>query len=476
MDVWNLMTLIIFGLSLPGSLFIVWYKKSIKDLWTLLPVVFLLFFGMHVIPFGVNCSINIEQGKQIYENFSQFKEAIPYSLLLSALFVLIFSSMYRYLVMPYLTKKLNRSNPNRSNTITSLSNLDKWVLGGLFLISLVFLELLGKGIGGIYGLLLKGYGVTEVLIGKGHLANAFDWLCGIMLLFMADAFRKKSPWQKNVWIGALILLIIAFAIMGRRAVIICIYMAFLFLYHFLYKNMGLIKLIAFSICMFLFLNILGLSRGSDYQNIGDFANRIVVKIENYIYPNCHKEKEKEEEKESEGKWKDMIYVFTTGQFAQPYQCFPHIIERKGKDFEYGYGKYHAQQFALIVPNALWKNRPLSMAQWYATSYRGTEKLNEGILFLNLSIAYMDFGIFGILLYGCLMPLLIGLMVFLVKRWPTVLCYAIVSILIGNMFSFIVGDFITAFIVLSKGMLFPALVLLCIHAIRYGINKIKRANE
>ena len=175
--------------------------------------------------------------------------------------------------LPSKSKKLNK--------LSSLSALEKLFLFGLFSFSLFLLELLGKEVGGIYGLALKGYGVTELFIGKGHLANAFDWICGILLLFLGNAFlEKKSKLSINMWLLSFLFLILIFTVMGRRATIVYICLSSLFLYHALYKPIRFKKLCCLMVLLFVFLNVVGKLRQSNYENIGEVLSASKMKVSN----------------------------------------------------------------------------------------------------------------------------------------------------------------------------------------------------
>ena len=460
MQVSLIITFIVFILSFLASVFIVVYKNKIKDIQTLIPLLFILFFALYVIPFGINCTFNQECGEKIYKNLDIFQDAIPYSFVLSSVFLLAFSLLYKYVNFRFFKKS--------DDTVTLLSSVEKYILLGIFVCSIVLLEILGKDIGGIKGLILKGYNITELFIGKGHLANAFEWICSIVLLFCANAFMQKNRVKTNSWIFIFIVLCLLFAIMGRRGVITCIYIAVLFLYHYLYKNIGILRLGILLVVLFYSLNMVGLLRRSDYTNFKDVAETVIP---------AESEKEDIDSvklKKKEVKWKDRIYVFTTGQFAQPYQTFPHIIALQGEGYTYGYGKYHLQQFALIVPNALWKNRPLTLAQDYAKNYRNAKKLNQGVLFFILAAGYMDFGWVGIILYAVLITLIIKFLVSLFLAYKNdVLVVTFTAIVSGNLMNMVVSDTISLSIVLIKGMLFPVIIIVLYRWIRNLITKTKQ---
>ena len=426
-----LLFLLCFGIALFLSL----YKKNIKEIQTLLPVAFILFFGMYVIPFGINVAFNQSLSELLYQNLPFFEKSIPLSFLLSSLFIIGFSICYNYLKISFFKNKKTENEPPRLLTLT-----EKIILGVVTLLSLILLQILGKDCGGIWGLILKGYNITEIFIGKGHLANAFDWICGIVLFFLANAFlEQKSRTKINLWIACLIFIMLVFAIMGRRGVITAIFLTSMFLYHFTYKNMGIIRFITLALILFFSLNKLGMIRESNYNNFRDIFAAW--------------------ERKGFGKWTDRIYVFTTGQFAQPYQTFPHIIERHGQDYNYGMGKYHLQQFELIVPNALWENRPLTLTQYYAKNYRHAEKLNHGVCFFALAVGYLDFGWFGIILYCIFIAIILKFLVHLFLTYKKdVLFITFTAIAFGNVTSLVIADPISSSIVLIKGTLFPVIII------------------
>lgn len=453
-----LISFIIFIVSFLVSIFLILYKQKLQDIQTIIPLAFVTFFGLHVIPFGINCTFNQALSQRVYFNIDFFRDSIPLSFILCAIFLLCFTAIYKYLPLTFLKVK-KEAKPYQ------LSKSNIWILLGLFGISLLLIQILGSGIGGIYGVILKGYHVTELFIGKGHLANAFDWICGIGLLFWINSLSsKKVSYAISMWLVVFLLVFFIFAVMGRRSIITSVFLTMMFSYHCLYKNIGFFKAIFLLGTLFCMLTAVGLLRGPEYSSFSDVFHTLTEKSKTIFVGGKHTNDtvlgQENIQEELSNVSSSILYVFTTGQFAQPYQCFPHVIQEKDKGYALGYGKYtFLQPISLIVPSAVWKNRPLTYAQWYATKYRGTQKLTEGVQFFGLAVGYMDFGAIGMLLYGLLYGVFFKLLSCLfVKFNKNVIVTAIIFIICGNIILFVVGDMISTIIVLAKSMLFPVIVI------------------
>lgn len=136
-----------------------------------------------------------------------FGTYIPFSLFLSSLFIIFLSLLF---------KQWNSNFKVESSKLEVLSKIDIIIILLLFVISILLLLELGKSVGGITMLILKGYSVTELFIGKGHYAVAFEWISTIILLFFSDSLLKRKKGNIFLSIISLMLLILVFFCDGSK--------------------------------------------------------------------------------------------------------------------------------------------------------------------------------------------------------------------------------------------------------------------
>jgi len=268
----------------------------------------------------------------------------------------------------------------------------------------------------------------------------------LTILLYATAAYKKNKMLNTISVIMIILVLISFLIMGRRAVLVVMGISLIYLYHKLVKPIKAPILMGIIIMGFIGLNIVGLLRGDSYNNITSLADTVSKKFE----------KESNEGTIDSG----FMYTLTTGNFVVPYETFPQIIRTMGKDENFGYGKYTFQSLLLIIPNFLWHDRPLPLSNWYMKKFYGGAAMNEGRQFYILTSFYMDYGPFGIIIWA----IILGVIFAWISKLSTIylsspIGISIVAILLGNMLNMQSTDLLGFIVVFTKNTLLPLFLIL-----------------
>lgn len=404
-----------------------------------LPVFFILIVALYVIPLSVfNYSLSEPSGN-ISPHFYSFSGYIPFALLLCAVFNLVFSFSYRKLV-------LRKVFIEPSHVTKKFSRHEFLIIYIFLIVSVWLLYQLSKEVGGLLGLILSGYRVTELFINKGHYAVGFEWIVTLCLLLWGNALTTKSI-KRILSIGLLLVVVTtAFAIMGRRGALVILIGSSIYLFHQLYKPIKLYKLIGIGITGFYFLTLVGFLRGDSYENLSTFVQTIQekkIRIDN-------------------DKSVDFLYTVTTGNFAVPFETFPQVIKSLGNEYNLGFGFYSMQSFLIIIPSALWSDRPLPLSNWYMKTFYGTTQFNEGRQFFLLSAPYMDFGPSGIVLIGIVFAFFWGIILKIgTEHKNDILSVTFISIIIASSLNLVSNDFAGWIIAFSKGYGFPIFLIFLI---------------
>lgn len=403
------------------------------------PVMFLLVVALYVLPLSVRSVYTVEAEGDISPYIKSFAGYIPVCLLLTTCFNLSFGFFYSA-VKPV-------ALPLRS-TRQGLTNGQFGMIFALVILSLGMLEKLGESVGGTRGLILSGYRVTEVFADAGHYAVAFDWLIALSVSLLVSAFISGSRRQLYLAIAMLLTLAAMFLIMGRRAVLVVLLGSVLYSYHVAYKPLTLVKLSLIGLGAFFLLNLVGLLRGDSYDNL---QNAIAL---------LH-DRKKDLGYESPS-W---FYVLSTGNFAVPFETFPQIVRSMGEKYLPGSGFYSFKSLSLIVPSFVWPDRPLPLANWYMEAFYGPTPKSEGRQFFFLSEAYMNFGPFGMIVWGWLMARVmrwLAAATTYVRSEPTI--GAAVALLTASMLNFVSSDLVGFMVVFAKEFGVPLLALFIVKKI------------
>ena len=434
----SLLGLIIYLVSLFISFLLISPKKitTIFSLKYFLPLFFILIVALYVIPLSLFNYSLAEPSGDISPHFHLFSGYIPFALVLCSLFNLVFLFTYRKFI-------LRKDFIVHCEEPKKFSKYELFIIYILLILSVWLLYQLSKEVGGLLGLILSGYRVTELFINKGHYAVGFEWIVTLCLLLWGNALVTKS--KKKILAIILLLLVVtaSFAIMGRRGALVILIGSSIYLFHQLYKPIKLYKLIGIGIIGFYSLTLIGFLRGDSYENLSSLANKIQekkVKIDN-------------------DKSVDFLYTLTTGNFAVPFETFPQVIKSLGSEYNLGFGFYSLRSFSIIIPSALWKDRPLPLSNWYMNTFYGRTQLNEGRQFFLLSAPYMDFGPSGIVLIGIIFAFFWGIILKIgTEHKNDILAITFIALTIASSLNLVSTDFSGWIIAFAKGYGFPIFLI------------------
>jgi oligosaccharide repeat unit polymerase len=432
-EFWESMSLFFFIISFVLSVFMISPKKIryFSSLRYFIPIFFISIIALYVLPLSLFNYNHLEPSGNISPHLSSFSDYIPIALVLSSLFILIFSFSYRQLTFRFI------KTPNFEQK-TGIKKHELFIIYFLFILSLWMVYQLSKD-AGLLNLILSGYGVTELFINKGHFAIGFDWIVTLSILLWGNALVTKN--KKLIVINLLLLIVItlSFAVMGRRSVILIMTGSSIFMYHHFYKSLKLYKLIGLAILGFYLLNMIGFLRGGSYQDISSLIRTTQERKANITNDESV----------------TFLYTITTGNFAVPFETFPQVIKSLGSEYNLGFGSYSLKSFGAIIPSYIWSGRPLPLSNWYMNTFYGRTKLNEGRQFFLLSAPYMDFGVSGIFLIGVVFAFFWRFILKIGTKYKNdVLAIAFFALVLSNTLNIVSGDlagWISAFI---KGYGFP----------------------
>jgi oligosaccharide repeat unit polymerase len=408
-------------------------RGALKTL--LLPIYFLLVETLYVLPLSIRTMFTTSVEGDISPQVGLFVDYIPICLVMCAFFNISMAIFYHARIYRPVVDRFIKARP------MNLRQLG--VFGILLLICLVMLSLLGRHVGGIANLILVGYKVNEILAGATYYAVAFDWLTALCVALLFSAFISRSRTQLFMAFLMLALLSLAYFLMARRGSLTVLLISALFSYHFAYKKLSLIKTAAVVSTMFFLMNFIGLIRGESYRDIASVTSTIAAQ-------NARLE-------ESDP---GMFYVLTTGNFAVPFETMPQVVRTIGKEYTPGFGAYSLRSFTLIIPTVIWPDRPDGLSVWYMETFYGARSKHEGRQFFFLSEAFMNFGPFGMIIWGALTAWTLRLLAFLMTRHRSdALIGALVATFLGSFLNLVANDFFGFYISFMKGLALPILVLL-----------------
>jgi oligosaccharide repeat unit polymerase len=436
--IFGLLGLLVYFISLILSIVIVAPKNAgnIFTLKHLLPFIFLFVITLYTLPLSFFNFSSSEPAGIISPHFFSFSGYIPFALFCTSMFNLIFSFSYRRLVF----KKVYVEQSSESK---KFSKFEVSLICTLFSISIWLLYQLGKEIGGLPGLILSGYRVTELFINKGHYATGFEWIVTLCLLLWGNALTTRSKKMIIFIIILLLIVAVSLAIMGRRGALVILIGSSIYLFHQLYRPIKLYKLIAIGILGFYVLTLIGFLRGDSYENFSSLVDTVHEKKGSLDSDNSI----------------DFFYTITTGNFAVPFETFPQVIKSFGDEYNPGFGVYSLRPVTSIIPSALWSGRPLPLSNWYMKTFYDSTQLNEGRQFFLLSAPYMDFGPSGIVLIGIVFAffwrsiLKIG-----IEYKKDILAITFIAIIIASSLNIVSSDFSGWMVAFAKGYGFPIILI------------------
>jgi len=405
-----------------------------------LPIYFLLVVALYILPLSIRSIFTISVDGMISPQIALFTEYIPISLVMCAYFNITFAIAYR-LKPPAVRSPVERP-------AATMGLYEQMVFVMFLLVSLWMLSRLGSHVGGILNLLLVGYRVTELFNDAGHYAIAFDWLTALTVYLLFSAFISRSKAQLWLAVMMILSLTLTFFLMGRRGALLVLLGAVVYAYHAAYKRLSLLRIAAIAATIFFLLNFIGLIRGASYDNVDSILPMLM-------------EQNKRLEEHNPG----LFYALTTGNFAIPFETLPQVVRTVGEEYILGFGAYSVRSLLMLVPGVIWPERPDGLSNWYAATFYGMTKRNEGRQFFFLSEAFMNFGPFGMILWGVLTAMIIRY----VARLSTfsnrdAAIGTLVATGVASMLNFVSSDLVGFHVAFFKGFGLPIIVLLFVRRI------------
>ncbi len=437
--------LVLYVISLVASL--VWLGRAEAPggdgLATVGPRVFLLAIALFTLPLSIRAMVTATVEGDISPQLRLFAPYIPLALLYCAAFNLVFGGRFLHL------RRSQEPAPRREPGI-GIGAWEWLTLLAIVATGLWMLVQLAAEAGGLVGLILLGYKVTETFVGAGHYAVGFEWLTGATVVAFAIALDARRR-LLMAGVGALLMVqVAAYAVMGRRGALVVLVGASVYLFHAIYRRLTAKTWVAIVVVGFLALNVVGLLRGDRYEDLASVAESLATRGESI---------------RDSGEESNVFYTITTGHFAVPFETLPQVMRGFGDAYAPGLGAYTLRSLALLVPAGLWEDRPLPLANWYMREFYGETVLSEGRQFFFLSEAYMNFGALGALIWALLFA----------SGWLAVarlsdarrgdpLAASFVAIVIGSTLTIVAADtgFVVAFF---KGYAFPVMAVAIVRHLR-----------
>ncbi|MBP1629395.1 MAG: hypothetical protein H6Q15_288 [Bacteroidetes bacterium] len=450
MDVYNqffsLIGLIFYIFSIFISILLV--SSSKKDKYSfknLTPIFFILIVALYVLPLSL---FNFSQSNPIGDispQFFSFSQYIPYANILCAVFNITFVFFYKKFT-------LFKCYSMTVNTQNRIKRYEYYIIFLLLIISIFMLFQLSREVGGFLNLILSGYGVTNLFVGKNHYAVGFEWIVSLSIILWGNVLSIKNKKYIYIYMVLILILSIIFFIMGRRAVLVILIGTSVLLYYQLYKRISIFKLLSlFSLCFYL-LTLNGFLRGDSYENFSSLSTTLYEKKQNIDNESLN-----------------YFYTLTSGNFAVPYETLPQIVKSLGVDYNLGLGKYSFGPISAIIPNVLWPDRPLPLSNWYMATFYDVKRLNEGRQFFLLTAPYMDFGPAGVILIGIFFAYFWANIVKRgIKYHDDVLVTILIALVFSNTLNMVSNDFLGWAVAFFKGYGFPVIILLLIRKIKSNI--------
>lgn len=407
------------------------------------PRVFLLAMALFTLPLPIRAMFTLSAEGDVSPQLRQFAAYLPLAVAYCAVFNAVFAASF-------LRLRRSRAATTPTAPASPVGGLEWATLVAIAGVALWMLFQLAGEAGGLLGLVLMGYKVTETFVGASHYAIGFEWLTGASVVALAIALRSRRRGFLAIVAGLLLAQTAAYAVMGRRGALVVLVGACLYLYHVLWRRLAARFWIAIGLAGFIALNVIGLLRGDKYEDVATLAETVATRGESLREP---------------GEESNLFYTLTTGHFAVPFETLPQVMRTFGDAYAPGIGAYTLRSLLLLVPSGLWEDRPLPLANWYMKEFYEETALNEGRQFFFLSEAYMNFGALGAVIWA----LLFAWGWFAVAqrsdaRRGDPLTVTFVAILVGSTLTFVAADsgFVIAFL---KGYAFPVLAVALVRLLR-----------
>lgn len=339
------------------------------------PIVhFVAFMSLYALPLPVRLIFTDQVEGNISPYLADFMGYVPISVFMCALSIIIFYlSYYSSLASRIVSFFPVIRTPTSSGALTAAV-----VITG---VSLFLILKLAATVGGLSQFILLGYGINKVMTGLGYLAAGIPWLfVATMFIFVAFAISRKRLWFL-IGLVALAVNISLHLVMGNRSMVLYILVSFGTFFLIKIKYIHWKALLLIGLTAFAFLNIVGMTRKSDYKSFDDFVSKSIERGSAAL-------------SESHG----MFYTLTIGEFVVPFETLPQMVRTVGTETEPWLGLSYIRAPLFLVPSAIYPSRPVDLSNWYMEQFYGQNgNLSEGRQFFFLAEAYLNFGPFGIII-------------------------------------------------------------------------------
>lgn len=412
---------------------------------------YLLFVTLFSLPLPIRAWMTMEIEGNVSPYLPQFAPYLPVSLALTALSLPVFAAGY----YSRFARRLGERVPLLAQR--GLCGARAGVLA-LVVLSCVLIYLLTEEVGGFVPFLLLGYKSSEATFGRGYLAVGFPWLV-VATVALLDRYAVGRQKVDLLGFGVLLLAnLVMHVVTGNRGMIMYLAIVLGVFIHFRIRLLSLRMLLPVAIAGFIALNVVGLLRGSNYDNFGEFFEKTSSSAEVVGGDNA-----------------GVFYTLTIGEFVVPFETLPQMVRTIGVTEWPWMGWSFLRAPVYLIPSAIFPDRPLPLSNWYmANFYGGGYGLNEGRQFFFLAEGYLNFGPLGVLLvaaaWGVFWGALHRWMLRGRDRFGTVLIYAL---LVGFMFRCIAGDLVTLLVGTMQQSL-AAVALIIVVGVLFGSRRQLRA--
>lgn len=420
-------------------------KASIAD-----PIVqFILFFCLFVVPLPLRAWMTLEIDGDVTPHLAELLPFIPKAVFLSAVGLIFFVPAY-----------YSRTSYRIAAHIPQIRGGQRSLLAFLVLaaFSLFLIIQLATSVGGLFSLLLLGYGVTSEMTGKGYLAMGFTWFfvaCMFLLYGYASTGKRKYLLAFGIGFSFVVL---THLVMARRATLLYMGLAVWLFWHHAVRPLKSRTLIVTGVVGFVALNLVGVLRSSSYESVGDMWDKTSTSWES----------------ERDTNFQDLTYTLTTGEFVVPFETLPQMIESVGASISPELGMTYIRAPLQFIPQALFPSRPAPLQNWYiAKFYGGGFGTNEGRAFFFLSEGYLNFGSAGVIATMIAWGLCLGSVhAYISDKRRTVGGILLCSLIIAFIYVGIAGESISIIVGLPETSLVAAMIGLWMTT--WGTSKSMRA--
>jgi hypothetical protein len=409
-----------------------------RESWLSPLIQFLIFLELFTLPLPVRAMQTLEIEGDVTEHLPRIYPFLAPSVALVTLGILVFVTAYYLPICERIAGAVPCLAWRRDKPLYPAVAA---ICGG----SLALIALLARDVGGILPFVLLGYGAAAQMYGKGYLAAGFPWFfVGAMLLLVRFAvYRRRADLLMFGLCWGLIAAINA--VMGNRNAILYQGITFVVFWHLSISKVTFRRAAPLIAVAFLLLNLLGFLRSARYESLGDVVTRGVSSLGRF---------------EDTGELHHgLFYTLTTGEFVVPFETLPTLMAASQDEVRPRWGATLGTALSLLVPSALWPDRPLPLGNWYmATFYGSGFGLNEGRAFFFAAEGWLNFGPAGVLLVMGIWGVFWGVLGAYVKKPGLQPLAALVAALcIAYMQRLVAGDSATFLVALPEQSLLPLLL-------------------